>query len=690
MSLITSSKDLPRWMDAKSRTGGAIAVRKGSYPTTTAAILDKVSLHWKPWKCIAHGAPPVNGCSDWRSPCGATWQIIWHDHIDRARSCLQRVVDLVLQPHHCCSTTTSITTVLTDTSPRHARHYPAMVAHAIPEYHAPLDVLVAEMPNAIRRWDSHETSPVFASADVPKQQQQQQPLPTVANDTPRHRPGRAHGRMVNRNRQLTAGQAAPYDGNGPMPLNNADEEESCDEEIMASDALTTTQNQPEQVHILEAAMPFLSQSTKPSKNLLLGPDGEDVQEIGQWYFVCQLPERDAEFFKSVQNNWVRDIWDMGRNSQSIFSVLGAFALHKKATLAETHAKTEYYEQKGQIIQNIVSDIKKSPDGIDPMTVVAMAILAYFDIRDDQFDAAGTHLRAVRNFIEMDKLPPQGWLYCSWTDLRQALFTETEPQLPFYVPHVFREVHPALRFQQREAFRVGALNASQCPRSAIFTLDMSSDLFGKLHALCYCSDVLAPADTPPFGQVYALEYGLRVIQARAKRNADDDVFTAPIVLITSAIQLHVWMASRFYTPQARETHLALTRVASRVIDGFDDMITQWYIAAGLESLLWVLFTLVASFRAHELPQTTRTLALLYQALRKAGINSCDGFEARLKKWPWLHNWHPVQIGIVWEMLCARYPDLVPRISRPDIPEAQSDPNKARHRWFLGGLEFYNSL
>ena len=39
MELITSSEDLPRWMDAKSRTGGAIAVRKGSYPTTTAAIL---------------------------------------------------------------------------------------------------------------------------------------------------------------------------------------------------------------------------------------------------------------------------------------------------------------------------------------------------------------------------------------------------------------------------------------------------------------------------------------------------------------------------------------------------------------------------------------------------------------------------------------------------------------------------
>jgi hypothetical protein len=559
-----------------------------------------------------------------------------------------------------------------------------MAANAFHDYTGPLDDMATEIPNVISRWDSHETSPVPAEAPKP-----QRALPSVANEPYRHRRGRARGKISNR-RQIMALQV-PHDSSaGPMTLDD-DEDESCDEKVMSSDALVThRQNQePQQMHISQAAMPFLSQSATPSKALLLGQNGEDVQEIGQWYFMCQLPERDAEFFQSVQDNWVRDIWDMGRNSQSIFSVLVAFALHKKATLATTHAKTEYYEQKGQVIQNIVTEIQRSPDEIDPMTIVAMAILAYFDIRDDQFNAAGTHLSAVRNFIHMEKLPPQGWLYCAWTDLRQALFTETEPQLPFYVPPVFREVHPALRFQEREALRVGTLNASQCPRSAIFTLDMSSDPLGKLHALCYYSDVLAPTKTAPLGQTYALEYGLRVVQARAKRSAGD-LFTSPIMLITSAIQLHVWMASRFYTPQARETHLGLIKLAFQVIDGFDDMITQWYIAAGLESLQWVLFTLVASSRAHELPQTTRTLALLYKALRKAGTNSCDDFEARLKKWPWLHNWHPVQIGIVWEMLCARYPDLVPRISRPDVPEAQSEPNKARYRCFLGGLEFYNTL
>jgi hypothetical protein len=318
----------------------------------------------------------------------------------------------------------------------------------------------------------------------------------------------------------------------------------------------------------------------------------------------------------------------------------------------------------------------------------MGALAYLDIRDEQSKAAGTHLRAVRNFIDMPAMPPQGWLYCAWIGFRQALFTTTEPSLPFYVPVVFREVHQTLRLQQREAFRLGAINTSRCPRSSVFTLDMATDLFDKLHTLCYCPVVLAPSEKPPFGQVYALEYGLRVIKARAKRS-EDDILKSSIMLVTSAIQLHVWMAARFYTPKARETHLGLIKVASEAIDGFEDMVAQWYIVAGLESLLWVLFTLLASLRVHKLPQRTKRLGLLYRALRKARINCCDEFEARLKHWPWLANWHPIQIGVVWEMLCARCPDLVPLIARPDVPEAYQDPNKTRHRWFLGGLEFYNS-
>jgi hypothetical protein len=557
-----------------------------------------------------------------------------------------------------------------------------MATYTLDNNVSPSEGMVHEMPNPISRWDSHQLSPTHSDTAKPA---------SVATSPPYtyHQMG-AQGRMPNHRQLLVSRTPGLDDGTiTATATTTADDDEDCDAELISRNAISYGYDEvPLGMEISQAATPFHS-STRPSGNLLVGSNGEDIHEIGQWYFACQLPEKDYESYGAVHNTWVKGIWEMGRESQSISAVLGAFALHKKSILGQGAARSQYYEQKGEIIKNIVTDIKNSTEGPDPLTVLAMGILAYLDIRDYQFEAAGTHLRAVQKFINMSSMPAHGWLYLSWIDFRQALFTNSEPSLPFYVPAVYREVPQTLRFQQREAFRMGAINASQCPRSPIFTLDIASDLFGKLHALCYCSDVLGPSETPPFGQVYALEYGLRVVQARAKRN-DGDVFTSPILLVTSAIQLHVWMAARFYTPQARETHLGLIQVASETIDSFEDMITQWYIAAGMESLLWVLFTLAASMRAHDLPQTSNMVRLLYQALRKARINCCDDFEARLKLWPWLANWHPVQIGVVWEMLCARYPDLVPRIARADIPEANHDPSKARHRWFLGGLEFFNSL
>jgi hypothetical protein len=414
-----------------------------------------------------------------------------------------------------------------------------------------------------------------------------------------------------------------------LSVSTGHEDGSADKEIISKTVNAQRQGQGNlDVQVHEWTVLTLSRSPLPCRNLLLGRNGENVEEVCQWYFACQLPDRDGDFFRSAQDDWVKDMWDMGRSSEPMFSALGAFAMHKKAILGGSKAKPDYYEQKCHLIQNIIIDIRRCPAGPAPSTVVAMATLAYLDIRENQSEAAGAHLRAVSSFIDMPKLSNQGWIYCTWTDLRYALFTIQEPFLPFYIPLAFRGVPAVLHPYQREAFRLGALNASRCPRSPAFTLNMASDIFGKLHALCYYSGIPATPQTPPFGQVYALEYGLRVVQARAKRN-DGDIFTAPIMLITSAIQLHVWMAARFYTPQARETHLGLITIASEVIAGFDDLVSQWYITAGLESLLWVLFTIVASLHAHELPQTTEVLEMLHKALRMAHIDTCNDLEERLK-------------------------------------------------------------
>jgi hypothetical protein len=139
------------------------------------------------------------------------------------------------------------------------------------------------------------------------------------------------------------------------------------------------------------------------------------------------------------------------------------------------------------------------------------MLGLLDIREAQFDAARIHLRAVCKLIEMPQLPTHAWLYCVWIDLRFALFIGQEPQLPFYIPAVYRELPVSVQSCQQEANRLSSINAANCPRSPLFTLDMACDLFRKLHALCYFSDPLARTEAPPFGQIYAREYGLRVVQ-----------------------------------------------------------------------------------------------------------------------------------------------------------------------------------
>jgi hypothetical protein len=441
---------------------------------------------------------------------------------------------------------------------------------------------------------------------------------------------------------------------------------------------------------------------RPLGGTLLDNHGAYVGDIGNWYFITQMPERDLQYFRSAENHWVKGIWDMARVSTPIYAAIGSFALHKKAAILSGRegklGKAQYFEQKGRMIQDIFTDIDKTNhgQGLDPLTVVAIAMLAYLDIRDGHLESAGTHLKAVRKFIDMPRLPPHAWLYCVWIDLRYALFLGKEPELPFYIPAAYRELPASVHDCQPDATRKGFTNAFECPRSSLFTLDMARDLFRKLHALCYCSDTLGMSNDPPFGQIYALEYGLRVVQSRAATSQGDQFTAQVVLLLTSAIQLHVWMASRFWTPQRQESHFALIMRACNVIESFDDMITQWYISAGLESLLWVLFTIVASLRAHELSNVSPMLELLYKAVRKAEITRCEELEVRLRRWPWLSNWHPAQVKSVWAMLCARHPVFVPAAGSPKREEedgqmvVERDPEKARSRWFVGGLEFFNSL
>ena len=426
-----------------------------------------------------------------------------------------------------------------------------------------------------------------------------------------------------------------------------------------------------------------SKVSAPVGTTSVGQDGEDVQNIGQWYFHSQLDKSRTSHFDQAQTHWTKGLWEMATINQPMFAAIGAFALHKEVTLAKRLSKAAYLEQKGRTIWHISNDLSKPQRVPDPMTMVAIGLLAYMDVKDGHFTAARTQLRAVRNLISISKMPTYAWLYCVWVDLRYALLTGRPPIIPHHVPLSLRR--PAST-RNPEDSRKASENVARCPQATFFTHEIAFELFEKLHALCRYQIQPGRSDLPPFGQVYDLEYSLRMIQSGASMMGQTNGSAlAELVILT--IQLHVWMACRFWAPQRQESHLAVLSRACDILVTFVGIDVRWADSGHCESLLWILFTMVASTQVRAGPHPARLLHLLRTTLGSLKIGNHKDFSARLSKWPWIEDWHPVQSQIVWTALSETIETATETKPLRDIEMSSVS---THDRLFLGVLEFFNGL
>ena len=447
---------------------------------------------------------------------------------------------------------------------------------------------------------------------------------------------------------------------------------------------------PLDVDLLRTPEESLVIAAVPKGPIICGQDGEDVQSIGRWYFLDQLQAAHASYFRHAHNYWTNGLWEMARANKPMFAVIAALAAYREVALARLCSESSYVELKGRIIFHIGKDLSKRHTKPDPLTLVAIAVLAYMDVRDAHFDAARLHLLALRNLVNINEMTTDAWLACNWVDLRFALLTGQPPLLPYHIPPPFRQSHACRVSVNLRTVQRASKNVANCPKTEFLDHHSAFDLFNKLHGLCLCSDQLLNSSLPPFGQIYDLEYALRVMQSQVSAEKTQSHNTAASELVVLAVQLHVWMASRFWTPQRRESHLAFVSRASLILDSLDDILLLWNDLASPESLLWVLFTMIAMMRIYGDAKLPRMLDLLHSTLTTLGIYRHQDFSAKLTEWPWISDWHPVQTVHVWTTLTDRFDDLT--ISLPDacgvaLPNAPREPPQ---RLFLGGLEYFDSL
>ena len=441
------------------------------------------------------------------------------------------------------------------------------------------------------------------------------------------------------------------------------------------------------VHLCHANLPYSHHSTisAPIGMTMLGPNGEDIQSISQWYFHSQLDGVRSFHFNHAQTHWTNALWDSARANKPMFAAIGAFALHKEVTLAKRPSNFAYLEQKGRTIWHISNDLRQSQSASDPLTMVAVALLAYMDVRDGNFAAAKTHLEAVRNLVCVSKMSTYAWLHCAWVDLRHALLTGQAPIMPHHIP-------PSLRRDTSnrppQIARMASENVAYCPQAVFFTHEIAFDLFDKLHALCRHPMKLSASEIPPFGQIYDLEYSLRTIQSQVSKNELRECSAPAVELVLLTIQLHIWMACRFWTPQRRESHVAVVSRACSILDALQNITTRWIDFGSAESLLWVLFTMAASVPVHAHSYRERLLSLLCPILSLLDIRCYTDFSKQLHKWPWVEGWHPARSKVVWSALSTIIEEVAEQQPHSRITATPGSPLNSEERLFLGGLEFYN--
>jgi hypothetical protein len=426
----------------------------------------------------------------------------------------------------------------------------------------------------------------------------------------------------------------------------------------------------------------------PKGPIICGQNGEDLQSIGQWYFLNRLSRTHDSHFRHAQNHWTTGLWEVAKGNPSMFAGLVAMTSYRDVSLGRRDFESSYLELKGRAIAQISKDLGRRHAKTDSLTLVAITLLAYMDVRDVHFDAARTHLVAFCNLVDLGGLPVHAWLYCAWVDLRFALLTGERPILPYYVPTPLRRSHLFQATINPRTIRRASSNVAYCPQTEAFSHHIAFDLFNKLHTLCSFSDHFGKSDSPPFGQIYDLEYALRVVQSQISKDESQCHTTAAAELAILAVQLHVWIACRFWTPQRRETHLAFMSRAALILETFEDILAWWTGVANMKSLLWITFTMAAAMRIYGDANFTPMLDLLHSVLVTQGIRCHEDFSAKLAEWPWTSNWHPCQTVHVWTLLTDRFDDLAVVAPNASNVSALILPSEPPQRLFLGGLEFFH--
>lgn len=426
----------------------------------------------------------------------------------------------------------------------------------------------------------------------------------------------------------------------------------------------------------------------------------------------QLIDASGTRYAAAAYRWVDLLWNVARSHEILFHGIVVFARYKKSTCA---CLKTFLDCKNRILRLISGRIQDPSDSTyhDGRTLVAIALLAYTDMRDGDFDAAETHLRALPLLSPAEAWTPYEWVYIAWIDLRLALLRGQRPTLPYYIPTAFRESSPMLSQHSAPARKLALSNVKHSLTQGhdhAFT-DVCFHMFSSLHEIGLAWDQLQQSGEIPFGTLYGLEYSLRIMQNEIRASEDNDRNGHVKELILLCLQLQTWILARYWTPQRQETYLIVLSRALMLLqslaspscsqradsDSNEDLEQPLKNVLDPTCILWMSFTLAGIAIEFGHPSQVLGLELLGRTAKSLQVKNHSDLLRRLQKWPWLEKWHKAKMVLLWPRLHLLLGLPVQRWQKVSGEAASVGGHDAAvavplekppvSMSFFGGLEFY---
>jgi hypothetical protein len=449
---------------------------------------------------------------------------------------------------------------------------------------------------------------------------------------------------------------------------------------------------------------FYSSPALPSSGPSFTYGHTPIPDLAHWFHCSHLRSASINTFTPAKRIWVDRVWDTAKQSPLVLGCVSlSMILKKDVMVGGVDSGALYWRQQSFLIQQLREALEsrgRIGGGGDEHVMLTIAMLAELESRRPEgLEAARMHLNALNRLAHGNSsggLGELAWVVAMRVDLRQALWGGREPILPIHLSTTghdqnFLVAQLSATCLERCA-RQAALNYAQLPNSLADARTL--DLFTTMHRISAAWDALLALPSPPIKLAYSLASSVRHSVASLKSSTTSYQDQIPTRLTLIALQLHIWILTRYWVPQNHKVQAQQLHEAFSLLSTSDDLVFTWVLTAHLSSLLWTLMTLATArfdmCSCHNRSPLNRLLISVFSSL---SITSFSTLRQELEKWPWLESWHAPRVELVWAEICrvsGRCEEISLSSAAAGLAVACLARRQDHREWFLGGLEFYCSL